>query len=193
MTDPDDKLVQKAIAGKSGAFNKLVTKYQQRILFLAYDIVGDYEAAQDIAQDAFIRAYNKLSDFQGNSRFSTWLYRITVNLAIDYHRKNKKRSDYSIDAATKEIELTSEMSALNSTSNFSENLERDELKRQLEQALTYVSPQQRTAITLRYFHEKSTREIAEIMGCAENTVRIHIFRGLKHLRKSLNKNEFTDK
>jgi len=104
MPDNDDRLIIKARNGDKTAFGKLVKKYQQKVLYLAYDVVGDYDEAKDIAQDAFIRAYTKLGQFEKRARFSTWLYRITVNLALDVYRKKKRYPLKPLDTSLKEIE-----------------------------------------------------------------------------------------
>ena len=89
MPDAIKSLIKKAKKGDKGSFGKLVKMHQRSILYLAYDLVGNYEDAKDLAQEAFIRAFEKLKQFEERSQFSTWLNRITVNLAIDFHRKNK--------------------------------------------------------------------------------------------------------
>ena len=97
MKDKDKQLLLKAKKGNKQAFGKLVLKYQDKVLYLAYDLVGDYSSAQDIAQNAFLRAYKGLTDFKEKSSFSTWLYRIVVNLSIDYRRAQSRRRIVSID------------------------------------------------------------------------------------------------
>ena len=85
--DPDRRIVKQVQAGNSAAFGRLVTKYQDKILDLIYDYVGEYESAKDLAQEVFMKAYQSISTFKGESKFSTWLYRITINTTIDYKRK----------------------------------------------------------------------------------------------------------
>ncbi|NQT25123.1 sigma-70 family RNA polymerase sigma factor, partial [candidate division KSB1 bacterium] len=87
----EDRIIEDAKQGDRHAFGKLVQKYQSRILALAYDLMGNYDDASDLAQDAFIRAFSRISTFEGRAQFSTWLYRITVNLAMDTHRQRKRR------------------------------------------------------------------------------------------------------
>jgi RNA polymerase sigma-70 factor (ECF subfamily) len=179
------RIVDKAKSGNKKAFNQLVEMYQDRVLFVAYDLLGDWDEAKDVGQETFIRAYEKLKDFQGKAHFSSWIYRIAVNLCMDVHRRKKRAPLDSLDADTENgfLEMKAQPEAF--TSHFSSSLELAELRKQLDKALQHLSLNQRTAIVLRYFHERSTREIAEIMDCNENTVRIHFFRAMEKLKESL--------
>ncbi|MBN1349595.1 sigma-70 family RNA polymerase sigma factor [candidate division KSB1 bacterium] len=179
MTDSDTRLIQRAKSGDRRAFGKLVKKNQERILFLAYDLVGDQEEAKDLAQESFIRAFEKLPLFEERSQFSTWLYRITVNLAKDYHRRKNRRSIESLDESMQIADPAT------FSPDSQDPLEGNSISEHLEEALDKLSIKQRTATVLRYFHQKSSREIAEIMGCAESTARIHVFRGVANLKKIL--------
>ena len=85
----DLKFIRQAIKGNKAAFGKLVKLYQDQILYLAYDYLGNFEEAKDVAQDVFIKAYENLKDFNQKAEFKTWLYRITINTSIDYLRKRK--------------------------------------------------------------------------------------------------------
>ncbi len=188
MPDNDDRLIIKARNGDKTAFGKLVKKYRQKVLYLAYDVVGDYDEAKDIAQEAFIRAYTKLGQFEKRARFSTWLYRITVNLALDIYRKKKRYPLKSLDTSLKEIEsLNRENESI--TIKFDRAVEFDEMQVKLNAALNELTEHQKTATILKYFHQKSSKEIAVIMGCAESTARIHIHRALGNLKKMLQQKE----
>jgi len=180
MGFPEKYLVKKAKSGNKYAFGKLVEKYQEKILHLAFDLVKDYDEAKDIAQEAFIRAYEKLDQFREQSQFSTWLYRIAVNLANDHQRRQKRNFQQQIDIYAKQPDLKSDWDDAVLPEKIVEN---KELRGEIESALEKLSPNQRTAVVLRYFHQKTSTEIASIMECTENTVRIHIFRALKNLRK----------
>ena len=189
MPENDNRLINKARNGDKAAFGTLVKKYQQQVLYLAFDIVGDYDEAKDIAQEAFIRAYSKLNQFEKRARFSTWLYRITVNLALDVYRKRKRYPLKPLDKSLQEIEsqnLKNESLSINSDGA----VEFDEMRIKLNAALDELTENQKTAAILKYFHQKSSKEIADIMGCAESTARIHIHRALGNLKKLLQKEEF---
>ena len=182
MIDSDSQLIHKAKSGNKHAFGILVKKYQEKILYLAYDLTGSYEEAKDIAQEAFLKAFRKLGQFEERSKFSTWMHRITYNLAIDYHRRKQRNPHQSIDEDPSSIQSTPALIEENAINSLEKALEVEEVKAQLEAAIQKLSPNQRTATVLRYFHQKSSKEIAEIMNCAESTVRIHIFRALSNLK-----------
>ncbi len=180
--------VEKAKSGDGRAYGKLVAHYQDKVLYLAFDILGNWDDAKDTAQDAFIKAYEKLPEFLGKSHFSTWLYRITVNLCMDVHRRRKRAptdllEESTIDYATRHPMFSN---AIVSPAN---NIETAETRQEIERALDLLSTNQRTAIVLRYFQELSTREIAEVMNCNENTVRIHFFRAMEKLKYALDKSK----
>ncbi len=181
----DRQLVHSAKAGATTAFGKLVKKYQKKVFYLAYDLVGDYEDARDVAQEAFIKSFEKLNQFEERAQFSTWLYRITVNLAMDLHRRRKRRPHDSLDDNIREIEKQ-KMSEQHEEGRRSEKQMQTRVQReQLESALQKLSEHQRVAAVLKYFHQKTSKEIAEVLGCSENTARIHLFRALRNLKKHL--------
>jgi len=185
MPDAIKSLIKKAKKGDKGSFGKLVKMHQRSILYLTYDLVGNYEDAKDLAQEVFIRAFEKLNQFEERSLFSTWLNRITVNLATDFHRKNKKKLNQTIEDNFDEIHHNEILEGFNQQDSPEKAIEFNENRNLLEQAINRLSANQRAAITLKYFHQNSTKEIAEIMGCAENTVRIHLFRAMGNLKKFL--------
>jgi RNA polymerase sigma-70 factor (ECF subfamily) len=173
--DPDNRLVQKARAGNSLAFAKLVEKYQNKILRLVYDFTGDYQQSMDIAQEVFLKVFMKISTFEGTSQFATWLYRVAVNTCLDELRKSKKKS-FRLFA---DLRLSDEMMLTDTAENADAP--------PMDIALTKLSEQQRTAIILRYYNELTVEDIAQIMECGANTVRTHIYRGIEKLRKLANK------
>lgn len=183
MIDRARRLVTKAKAGDRRAFSDLVRMHQDRVLHLAYDFLGSWDEAKDIAQDVFIKAYQKMDDFEGKSKFSTWIYRITANLCIDYQRKKKRSRLEPLDHLT----TSGSKSALelSSTVEVGHKLEQQQLRKLLESGLNELSANQRAAIVLRFFNELPTREIAEILNCSENTARIHVFRGLNKLKTKI--------
>jgi len=184
MPDNDSRLLNNARNGDRNAFGKLVKKYQQKVLYLAFDLVNDYDTAHDVAQDAFIRAYTRLNQFEDRALFSTWLYRITVNTALDACRKKKRDAHQSLDDSLPELEKSYfEDENLNATPG--QIVENKETYARLREALEDLTENQKTATVLKYFHQKTSGEIAEIMGCAESTVRIHIHRALGNLRKKI--------
>ena len=183
MTGREIRLIREAKSGNKAAFGKIVRAYQDRILYLGYDLMGNYEDAKDLAQEAFIRAFEKLAQFEERSKFSTWLYRITVNLAMDIHRKNRKKQYVPLENHTR---TGSEIDSLLTTDvPGGTSVELEETRAQIDKALDTLSVNQKTAIVLKYFQYKSPKEIAEMMGCTQGTVRNHIFRAMHKLKKTL--------
>lgn len=150
------------------------------ILALGFDLLGNYDDAKDLAQEVFIRAFEKLNMFQERSRFSTWLYRIAVNHATDLHRARQKNPHQPLEDT-----VDSDISETIHSTTPEDQIETDELNLHVKKALEKLALNQRTAVALRYFHQKSSAEIAEIMGCNVNTVRIHIHRAMGKLKRHL--------
>jgi RNA polymerase sigma-70 factor (ECF subfamily) len=173
--DPDIRLVRFAKSGNKAAFGRLVRKYRDPVLTLAFDYLHDYELARDIAQDVFIKAFRHLNEFEEKSLFATWLYRITVNSALDARKKQRKLKPARQTILRMQVERTTEeppQPFLN-------------LDDKLLRALQRLSGNQFTAVVLRYFNEKSIREIAEVLTCSEQTVRIHLHRAMQKLKTDL--------
>jgi RNA polymerase sigma-70 factor (ECF subfamily) len=173
--DADKRIVKQIQAGNTEVFGRLVVKYQDKILYLIYDYIDDYESAKDLAQEVFMKAFQSINTFKGDSKFSTWLYRIAVNKTIDYKRKRSLQLRPDLDSQVDDV-----------SSKIEKRVENDDIKGSVEQYLTKLSAQQQTAIILRYFHDASIREIAETMDCKENTVRIHLLRALEKIKFYLN-------
>ena len=183
MIGEDRRLIRDAKSGNTKAFGKIVKKYQNKILYLAFDLTGNYEDAKDLAQEVFIKSFQNIARFQERAQLLTWLYRITVNLAIDHHRRRTRNRHQSLEQDQIKSKMINHAaySSFPSKSILTELEERDEI----EYALNKLSINQRTATVLKYFHQKTTQEIAEIMGCQETTVRNHIFRAMNNIKKIL--------
>lgn len=173
MSDQD--LVKRAKKGDSRAFDLLVIKYQHRILALIRRYIFDADEAQDVAQEAFIKAYRALPGFRGDSAFYTWLYRIAVNTAKNWIvAKGRRPPDSDIDAEEAEQFVSTE--GLHEFGTPEANLLSEELKQSIHQAISSLPDELKTAITLREFEAMSYEEIAEVMSCPVGTVRSRIFR-----------------
>ena len=164
--NPDRKLVLAAKQGDKHAAGRLVRRYQDRVLALAYDYLGSYEEARDAAQEVFIKALSGLSGFTESSKFSTWIYRITVNHCLDERRKKQRRKKL-LERDLRDVAGLPD----DSLETAGIDLERAGL-----------STAQRSALILRYYQDLSIPDIAAIMDCSENTVRTHIYRGITKLR-----------
>jgi RNA polymerase sigma-70 factor, ECF subfamily len=173
--DVDRALVERVQKGDKRAFDLLVIKYQHRVLAVVNRFVRDSTEAQDVAQDAFIKAYRALPNFRGDSAFYTWIYRIAINTAKNYLVARNRRPPSS-DVDMEDAEFFSGNDALHEMNTPERNFLRDELQKQIEQAFDNLPPDLRTAITLREMDGLSYEEIAEVMNCPVGTVRSRIFR-----------------
>ncbi len=186
MRDNDQQLVIRAQQGDRKAFGKLVRRYQDKVLYLAYDIVGNYEDAQDVAQNAFLRAMNGLKKFKAQSTFSTWLYRIVVNMSIDHKRSIARRQHYSFDEPAITDSDHTFKDLLNEDKKLPDEIvELKDFGDRVRMIVQTFPTNQQVAFVLRYFHDMEMNEIANVLNCKAGTVRSHLFRALSKLRTVL--------
>jgi RNA polymerase sigma-70 factor (ECF subfamily) len=171
----DQQLVARVKKGDSRAFDLLVLKYQHKIFGLISRYVRDSDEVQDVAQEAFIKAYRALPNFRGDSAFYTWLYRIAINTAKN-HLVAKSRRPPGSDVEFEDAEYLESGSGLREIENPENALFGGELKAVVDRAITALPEDLRTAITLREFDGLSYEDIADIMDCPVGTVRSRIFR-----------------
>lgn len=176
--------ILKVKKGDQKAFEPIVSFYQNRIYYHCYRMTGSAEEAEDLAQEAFVRAYVNIRSFDDRRRFSTWLYRIATNLTIDYLRKRKP--DYYLEQPVKGTEHLTLYSQLASEENLpDEEIERLELKEQIKGHILDLSDIYRSVIVLRYIDELSLKEISEVLDIPLGTVKTRLYRGREALRKKL--------
>ncbi|HUH38718.1 MAG TPA: RNA polymerase sigma factor RpoE [Spongiibacteraceae bacterium] len=178
MTDAeqsDQQLVERVQRGDKRAFDLLVRKYQSRIFGLISRYVRDMDEVQDVAQEAFIKAYRALPGFRGDSAFYTWLYRIATNTAKN-HLAARGRRPPGTDIDVEDAEHLAGDSPLKAIENPENQLFSEELQRVVDGAIRDLPEDLRTAVTLREFEGLSYEEIAEVMACPVGTVRSRIFR-----------------
>jgi RNA polymerase sigma-70 factor (ECF subfamily) len=173
--DTDEQLVARVQKGDSRAFDLLVLKYQHRLFALISRYVRDADEVQDVAQEAFIKAYRALPGFRGESAFYTWLYRIAINTAKNYLVSRARRPP-GTDIEIEDAELYESGSGLRDIENPENALFGAELKAVVDGAIGALPEDLRTALTLREFDGLSYEDIADIMGCPVGTVRSRIFR-----------------
>jgi len=171
----DQQLVARVQKGDSRAFDLLVLKYQHRIFGLISRYVHDADEVQDVAQEAFIKAYRALPKFRGDSAFYTWLYRIAINTAKNYLVSRSRRPPGS-DVEIEDAEYYASGGALHEIETPESALFGAELKQVVERAIKNLPEDLRTAVTLREFDGLSYEDIADIMDCPVGTVRSRIFR-----------------
>ena len=180
----DQQLVEQVMAGNKNAFNLLVMRYEHRVAALIARFVQDPQEVEDVAQEAFIKAYRALPLFRGDSAFYTWLYRIAVNTAKNYLVARSRRppaQDLEID----EVEPTETGSALREIESPERSLSTSELKATIEVALDSLPEELKTAFILREFSGLSYEDIAEVMDCPVGTVRSRIFRAREAIDRKI--------
>lgn len=182
----DEALCQRVANGDKPAFDLLVGRYQERAYRLAWSILRDAEEARDLSQEAFIRLYQSAGSFGGRARFSTWFYRILVNLCLDHRRKHRwwrrvigpaRSEDESESPLLERLPAPAEDPL--------EELGRGRVMSQLWAAVDGLSHQQRAALLLQVREGLRTAEIAQVLKCSEATVRVHLHRALTTLRRTL--------
>lgn len=180
----DQELVQLAGRGDERAFELLVRKYQQRIFALINRYVRDPDEVQDVAQETFIKAWNALPRFRGESAFYTWLYRIAVNTAKN-HLVSRGRRPPGSDVDAAEAEQYAGGDRLRDIGTPESNVLSQELKGVIEQTIEALPEELRTAVTLREFEGLSYEDIAAIMECPVGTVRSRIFRAREAIEQAM--------
>lgn len=180
----DQQLVQRVQAGDRSAFDLLVRKYQHRVLKLVGRFVNDTAEAEDIAQEAFLKAFRALPSFRGDSAFYTWLYRIAINTAENALVSNRRRPiDFDLDL--QDPEQYERQAKLKEADTPEGVLLTEEIRMVVERALEQLPEDLRTAIVLRELEGLSYEEIAEAMDCPVGTVRSRIFRAREAIDKKL--------
>ncbi|MFT6734053.1 MAG: RNA polymerase sigma-70 factor (ECF subfamily) [Polaribacter sp.] len=173
--DIDAELVKRVQAGDKKAFDILVIKYQNKIFSIISRFISDHAEVNDVAQDAFIKAYRALPNFRGDSAFYTWIYRIAINTAKNYLTARGRRPPSS-DIDSQEAETYTIGGSLQEHASPETLLMRDQLKKVIFDTIDLLPEDLRTAITLREIEGMSYEEIAESMDCPVGTVRSRIFR-----------------
>ena len=180
-----NKRIRQVLKGDQNAYADIVNLYQHKLYQICYRMLGNKQEAEDIAQEAFVRAYINLHSYDQKRKFSTWLYRIATNLCID--RIRKKKPDYYLDAevaGTDGLDMYSQIAA-------DEKLPEDvvaqmELQERIQYEISRLPDKYRSVIVLKYIEELSLQEISEILDMPLGTVKTRIHRGREALRKQLN-------
>ncbi len=173
----DQYLVEKVKSGDMTAFEMLVNRHKDFAYLVAIRVVGNAEDAEEIAHDAFIRVIDKIGSFKGDSKFTTWFYRMVVNLALAKTRKKKVVTD---DLAKLEFHASG-VSDIDSAAD----LQAEDRKMMLDKALGRLNEEERVLITLYYYDELSMEEMQEITGLDKNLMKVKIFRARKKMAVAL--------
>jgi RNA polymerase sigma-70 factor, ECF subfamily len=182
MTSTDEELVARSMGGDLDSFNQLVLRWERPIYALAYRVIGREEDARDVAQETFLRAFRALGGFKGQAKFSSWLYRITLNLCRDWIRRERRAPVAQVPEGVDLIELAGETEPAES---IEELVARRQLGRAVARAMAALPEEQRTAIVLKEYHGLTFQEIADLLDCPLSTVKTRMYQGLTVLRKEL--------
>jgi len=178
----DEELVARTVAGDAESFNQLIKRWERPIYALAYRTIGRDEDARDVCQETFLRAFRALPGFKGQAKFSSWLYRITLNLCRDWIRRQRRTPIVSAPEGVDVVELASEQGPVESIEDL---VARKQLSRTVGEAMRFLPEEQRTAIILKEYHGLTFQEIADLQGCPLSTVKTRLYQGLSVLRRRL--------
>jgi RNA polymerase sigma factor (sigma-70 family) len=178
-------LVTKARHGDLEAYDELVKRYQERIYATIYHMTSNHEDANDLAQEAFIKAYQALKSFKGGSSFYTWVYRIAVNKTINFLKQRKNKAQMSLDDLDFNVEHNPDLVALISDKTPRREVNLAELQEKLNTAMQKLSEPHRLVVTLHDVQGLSHEEIAKIMECNIGTVRSRLFYARQQLQAYL--------
>ena len=180
MQRTDEELVVLSTAGDTDSFNQLVVRWERPIFALAYRVLGREEDARDVCQETFLRAFRALKGFKGQAKFSSWIYRIALNLCRDWIRRERRSPPLTtLDTDTEPASVTGPVETAE------ERAVRRDLGRVMTRAMTALSEEQRTTIVLKEYHGLTFREIADLQGCPLSTVKTRLYQGLGVLRRQL--------
>lgn len=192
MTLRDEELVARIKEGEDWATEELVNRYQEKSYAIAYHMCSeDGEEAQDLTQEAFLRAFRSLGKFRGDSSFYTWFYRILVNVCLDSRRSGRRWKQVFSPWRQKQRgkgspgEVPEEQSDMRDDSNPISALSGKQFATEIKKSLKALPEKQRLVFQLKVFHGMRIREIAQVIGTAEGTVKSHLFRATRFLREEL--------
>ena len=180
-------LVRRCQAGDTEAFDQLVIRYRTRVFAMIYNMVHNEQDAWDLAQDSFLKAWRSVGRFRSQSSFYTWIYRIVMNVTIDWLRKKRvKGGDAEFDDA---IQLTQIEPASKTVPKMEplphQTMERSEIRARIEKAIGQLSPEQRAVILMKEIDDMQYHEIAEALGCSIGTIMSRLFYARKKLQNLL--------
>ena len=182
--DSDTELVERARTGDRAAFRELVTRHSKNVYYLAFDLTRNREDAEDVSQEVFIRAFKSLKSFRLEAKFSSWLYRITVNTCLTMKGKKSYSAMKTHESIEKVIDSSHEP-GMADHANPEQHTDSGFLQKHLDEALNVLSHRERTVFIMRNFSEMAFEEITEILKIRPGTARNLNFKALQKLRKEL--------
>ena len=184
MTWTDEDLVARSRGGDVDSFNQLILRWERPIYALAYRVIGREEDARDVVQETFLRAFRALPGFKGQAKFSSWIYRIALNLCRDWIRRQKRTPVVQLPEDAEAVERLAYREPVDSVEDL---VARKELSAVVADAMALLPEEQRTAIILKEYHGMTFQEIAELQGVPLSTVKTRLYQGLTVLRRNLEK------
>jgi len=188
MASTDEELVTRSMGGDLDSFNQLVLRWERPIYALAYRVIGREEDARDVCQETFLRAFRALGGFKGQAKFSSWLYRITLNLCRDWIRRERRQPLAQTPEGVDLVELAGEGDDVESIEDL---VARKEIGAAVSKAMALLPEDQRTAIVLKEYHGLTFQEIADMLDCPLSTVKTRLYQGLTVLRRQLERSNVT--
>jgi RNA polymerase sigma-70 factor (ECF subfamily) len=173
-SDQESRLIEQSVAGDPEAYAALVNEHQKMVRAVTFRMTGSLDDAEELAQDAFLRAYQQLGTFSGGSKFSTWVCKIAINLSLDWRRREGRRHS-----------IHSRWAADNIVDNSDNGEFPDALSKQVQLTLNRLSAKQRAAIVLTVYENQSHAEAARTLGCTEATISWRIFSARRKLKRWL--------
>ena len=184
----DDDLIREAQRGDRSAFDSLVRRYDQPVLRLALHMLSNEQDAQDVHQEAFLKAYRHLGNFRFECSFYTWVYRIVSNLCMDYMRRRQVRKEDSavrVSAEGEEVDFLEQVPDERAGASPEQDLMRRELGKRIARALTKLNPRERMVFEMKHYEGLKLRTIGEALNTTEETAKNTLFRATQKLRKAL--------
>jgi RNA polymerase sigma-70 factor (ECF subfamily) len=184
----DSVLIREAQGGDRAAFEELVRQYDRAVLRLALHLTGSESDAQDIYQEAFLKAYRNLGTFRFECSFYTWIYRIVTNLCLDHLRKRQVRKEDAavvVDRQGEEFDVLAQLADERAGANPERDLMRRELGRRIRRSLAKLTPRERMVFELKHYHGMKLRAVGEILSTTEETAKNTLFRATQKMRAAL--------
>jgi len=184
METEEIELIKRAQSGDNMAFDALIRLHDRSVLQIAFGMLSNLHDAQDVYQDTFIRAHRSIATYRFEASFKTWVCRIAVNLSINKRNQRKRRRWFTVDTNSKE-ELSLGVTGFIADDSTDRSTLNNELNENIKASLELLSTKQKAVFVLKHFHGYKISEIAELMECAEGTVKNYLFRATQKLRKKL--------
>ena len=185
MESHETRLIQRAQKGDAAAFRELVENCQELVFQMALELTRDWDDADELSQQVFIKAYHALPRFRGDAKLMSWLYRILMNTYIDHTRKSRVAKWSSASNDVESVTQPEMVAANEAAGNPEAQAAAHQIQEHIDRALQALAPQQRSVFIMRHYHDLPLKEIAAIMGISLGTVKSQLFRAVQRMQKEL--------